>query len=141
MRLKIELPRNWSQQNNPDGPATFAREGSSAAFQVSWAEYRGGKPLGVTAEGLKQMAVDFGQKRFGDMIESAMGPCRFGSFGTAVFRSADYPRIQLWFISNGSDHIMVTHIFDQEPARDEISEAQVIANSLTLGPDLPARSS
>jgi hypothetical protein len=137
MRLKIELPTTWTQQSNPDGPATFCRQGSSSAFQVSWAEYRGGKLPDVTNDKLEGMATDFGQRHgFGEMLESSSGECRFGTFGTAVFYSAEYPRIQIWFISDGRDHIMATHICVVEPDAGEIAEVQRIADSLTLGSDL-----
>ncbi|MDB6025038.1 MAG: hypothetical protein JWM68_1261 [Verrucomicrobiales bacterium] len=137
MRLKIELPTTWTQQNNPDGPPTFCRQASTNAFQVSWAEYRGGKALPeVTADSLKQMATGFGQKNgFGEMVESSGGACRFGSFGTAVFRSAQHPRIQVWFICDGRDHIMATHICDREPEPIEVADAQQITSTLALGPE------
>lgn len=135
MRLKIELPTTWAQADNPDGPATFCREDGSGAFQVSWAEYRGGMlPSDVTAESLKQMAENFGQRNdFGEMTESSGGRCRYGMFGTGVFRSADHPRIQVWFVSDGRDHIMATHICSAQPEEGEIAEAQQIAASLALG--------
>ncbi len=141
MRLKIELPTTWAQQENPNGPATFCRQGSTSAFQVSWAEYQNGKPLPeITAESLKQMAAGFGRKQgFGDAVESSGGACRFGTFGTAVFHSAEHRRIQVWFISDGRDHIMATHICDREPALSEVGEAQQIASSLALGPEKAAK--
>src|SRR5262249_49496063 len=133
MRLKIQLPTTWSQQSNPNGPATFSRLGSSSAFQVSWAEYSGGKLTDVTTDKLKGLATDFGQKQgFGEMLESSTGVCTFGMFGTAVFRSREH-RIQIWFISDGRDHIMATHISDPEPDASEIAEVQQIARSLALG--------
>jgi hypothetical protein len=45
----------------------------------------------------------------------------------------------VWFISDGRDHIMATHICDYEPVSDEIAEAQQIASSLALGPEQPAK--
>lgn len=138
MRLKIQLPRTWAQQNIPNGPATFCRQDGNGAFQVSWAEYRGGPSPNVTANSLQEMATNFGMKQgFGEMLESTNGPCGFGMFGTAIFRSAEYPRIQIWFISNGRDHIMATHICDQEPVASEIAEVQHIAGGLALGPEQP----
>lgn len=126
------------QQNNPDGPTTFSRHGSSSAFQVSWAEYRGGKLPEVTADGLMEMATSFGQTQgLGEMLESTTGDCKFGIFGTAVFRSAQHPRIQIWFISDGRDHIMATHICDCDPEASEIAEVQQIASNLALGPEGP----
>ena len=141
MRLKIVLPATWASKDNPDGPATFCRQGSTSAFQVSWAEYRGGKPLPeITAVTLKQMATNFGAKNgFGEMVESSGGACRFGSFGSAVFRTGEHPRIQVWFISDGHDHIMATHICDLEPESSEIADVQQIASSLALGPEQPAK--
>jgi hypothetical protein len=139
MRLKIELPTTWAQQNNPKGPATFCRQASTNAFQVSWAEYRGQKSLPeVTADSMRQMATGFGQKNgFGEILESSGGACRFGSFGTAVFRSVRHPRIQVWFISDGRNYIMATHICDCQPESSEVAEAQNIAGSLALGPEQP----
>ena len=140
MRLKIQLPPLWAQFDNPNGPATFCREASTNAFQVSWAEYKGGKPPDVTTVKLQELATDFGPKNgFDELLESSVGKCRFGQFGTAVFRSAAYPRVQIWFISDGRDHIMATHICDREPAANEVVEANQIADSLALGPDQPAK--
>ena len=117
MRLKIELPTTWAQADNPDGPATFCREEGSGAFQVSWAESRGGKlPTDVTAESQKEMAKNFGQSNgFGEMTESSGGSCRYGVFGTGVFRSTEHRRMQVWFVSDGRDHIMATHVCSAEP--------------------------
>src|SRR3954470_22278831 len=124
MKLKIELRPGWVQMENPNGPATFGCENGSGAFQVSWAEYRGGElPAGVTPERLKQMAENFGRsKNFGMMGESSGGNCPYGMFGTAVFRSLTHARIQAWFISDGRDHIMATHICTTSPNENEIAE-------------------
>jgi hypothetical protein len=141
MRLKIELPSSWTQMDNPGGPATFYREDGSGAFQVSWAEYRGGKlPTDVTPTSLKQMAEKFGQSNgFGEMTEASGGNCPYGMYGTGVFRTAEHPRMQIWFVSNGRDHIMATHICSAQPNYIEIAEAQQIAASLALGPDQPPK--
>jgi hypothetical protein len=141
MRLKIELPATWKQYDNPDGPATFCRARSSNHFQVSWAEYRGRKALPeITADSLERMATDFGRKnRFGKLVESSGGECRFGQFGTAVYRSDRHARVQVWFVSDGRDHIMATHMCEDEPPAAEVAEAQQIAISLALGSELAAK--
>jgi hypothetical protein len=141
MRLKIELPTTWAQADNPDGPATFFRPDGQGSFQVSWAEYRGGTlPTDVTADNLKQMAERFGQsKDFGKIIESSGGSCRYGVYGTAVFCSAEYPRLQVWFVSDGRDHIMATHICCAQPDPCEIAEVRQIAAGLALGPEHPPK--
>jgi hypothetical protein len=136
MRLRIQLLPKWRQSEDPEGPATFGRDDGVGAFQVSWAEYRGGKlPTDVTAESLMQMVERFGeQNSFGQMIESSGGECRYGMYGTGVFHAADHPRIQAWYISDGRDFIMATHFCDEEPDPSEIAEVQQIAASLALGP-------
>jgi len=94
----------------------------------------------VTTAKLKDLATEFGQKKgFGEMLESSSGECRFGRFGSAVFSSVESPRIQIWFISDGRDHIMATHICDRNPEASEIAEAQQIADTLALGPDQPKK--
>jgi hypothetical protein len=137
MRLQIELPTTWAQQKNTGGPATFCRRSSSNAFQVSWAEYRGKQsPPGSGPDDLTQFAINFGIKNdSGELLEFNGGSCRFGNFGTAVFRSAQHPRLQIWVVSNGSDRILATHICSEPPDQDEIVEAQQIASTLALGPE------
>jgi hypothetical protein len=141
MRLKIELPATWTQVDGPDRPASFCRDNGSGTIQVSWAEYRGGElPTDITAESLKDMAETFGHSNgFGELAESSVGNCPYGMFGTGVFHSAEYPRIQVWFISNGRDHIMATHICSAPPEESEIADAQQIAASLALGPERPLK--
>ena len=141
MRLKVDLFSNWTRVNDENGPARFCRRGSTNAFQVSWAEYRGKQPLAnVSLDKLKDFAVDFGRKNSsGELVESSSGTCGFGSFGTAVFRSEQHSRIQVWILTDGSDHILATHICDQPPEQNEIDEARRIATSLALGPEEPIK--
>ena len=139
MRLKIQLLTNWSHLQNVQGPACFQGHKSSAAIQVSWAEYDGQKPLRVISiDELKQMAVTFGQKNgSGALVESACGSCFFGSFGTATFSSATHPRIQVWFLTDGRNFILATHICCEKPDPDEVRETEAIVSSLALGPGNP----
>jgi hypothetical protein len=141
MRLKIELLLNWMRRPDIPGAAAFSRKGSTSVFQVSWAEYRGKQPLHkIGVDGLRQFAIDFGQKQAsGELVESSSGPCRFGNFGTAVFRSGEHPRIQIWIVTDGTDHILATHICDRHPEPSEIVEVQQIAGSLALGPEKPKK--
>jgi hypothetical protein len=134
MRLKIQLHPTWYQDKKNDGPATFCRANSSSAFQVSWAEKKGGAIPNPSGKDLIAFALNFGaQNNFGEVVESRDGTCRFGNYGTAIFRSTKHSRIQLWIVSNGRDFIFATHICDQVPSNEEISEAQSIAESLALG--------
>jgi hypothetical protein len=80
------------------------------------------------------MACDFGRSQnSGQLVESTCGPCTFGGLGTAVFRSNQHARIQIWFLSNGRDFIMVTHICTSAPDPKEVAEVQQIVPGLTLG--------
>jgi len=136
MRLKIQIPKSWAAQENPNGPATFCRHLSHipGPLQVSWAEYSHGSIPNPSVQDLQRMAVEFGQKNgCGDLFESGSSSCVFGSMGTAIFRSSQHPRIQLWFLSNGRDFINVTHICPTEPDPIEVQEAQVIVRTLSLG--------
>ena len=127
MRLIIQMPASWSQHENPQGPATYCRHESTSALQVSWSEYRGQRALRKLSAGeLKQMATKFGrEKGFGEeLVESSGGPCTFGSFGTAVFRSGSHPRMQVWIITDGRDYILATHICSDGPDPVEVQETQ-----------------
>ena len=136
MRLNIKLPKGWSNYHNPDGPPTYCRDLSETPgpLQISWAEYKGGGLPNPSADDLKRMAEEFGQKHeFGELVESSSSPCEFGTMGTAVFHSTENPTIQMWHLSNGRDFIMVTHICPTEPDPIEVREAQEIVRTLTVG--------
>jgi hypothetical protein len=136
MRLKVQIPRHWARYN--DAGATFIRLTSevSGALQFSFGEYKGGEIPNPTPQDLQQMAAGYGPAHnLGELLESSSGPCVFGAMGTAVFRSAENSRVQIWFLSNGRDFIMATHICCHEPDPAEIADAQEIVRQLTLGPD------
>lgn len=79
MRLKIELPTTWRPQDNPDGPLTYVRQNSDGAFQISWAEYRGGKDLQMTPPSLEKLAQNFAQTNGNGAITSlSSGSCPYG---------------------------------------------------------------
>ena len=134
LRLKIQLTDSWHQLKNTDGPATFYRLKSDSPLQVSWAEYRGKQLLRkVTPDELKNAASNFGQKQgFGDLIESSNGDCKFGHFGTATFRSVEHPHIQVWFVTDGTDNILVTYICSKVPEPIEVQETREIAKTVAL---------
>jgi len=119
---------------------TFVRTGSTASFQVSWAECVGDKSPNSTVETLKQFVEGLARGNgWAQLIGPTGGPCTFGIYATAVFHANGFPRIQLWMISNGSDHIIATHVCDQKPSEREIAEAHRIALSLWLGTDAPPK--
>ena len=60
------------------------------------------------------------------------GACDLGTYGAAVFRSTDYPRIQFWYLSNGRDFVLATYVCTSEPEAAEVAEAQRIVGLLGL---------
>jgi hypothetical protein len=135
-RLHVQLLPNWTSADNPGGPATFIRTDSrdSGALQVSlMAEYKSGKPPLPTAEDLIELAQGHGERHdAGELVDRTSGACRLGTFGTAVFQSAEYPRLQFWYLSNGYDFVLATHVCATEPEGAEVTEAQQIVGMLGL---------
>jgi hypothetical protein len=43
--------------------------------------------------------------------------------------------VQVWFLSNGRDVIMASHIATQEPGDDELHESRRIVENLALVPE------
>jgi hypothetical protein len=135
-RVAVRLLPNWASADNPGGPATFVRTGTqdAGALQVSLlAEYTGGKPPQPTPDDLVKLARGHGERQdAGKLVETKSGPCQLGYFGTAVFHSAEFPRIQLWYLSNGYDFVLATHVCTVEPEDAEVTEAQQTVGMLGL---------
>lgn len=135
-RLQVRLLPNWARAENAGGPATFYRadHDDSGALQVTLsAEYTGGEVPNPSPEYLVALARRLGrQNDAGDLVEEASGACALGTFGTAVFRSEATPRFQLWFLSNGRDFVLATHICVAEPEPAEVVEARRIVEMLGL---------
>lgn len=137
IQAKVKLPKGWADHSdeNPDGRPTYLRDLSSVPgpLQISLTLYKGGVIPNPTGEDLQKMCEEFGsQHSLGELVESHCASCEFGMLGTAVFRSAEYPRFQVWHVSNGRDFIMVTHICPEEPDPTEVTDAQEIVRSVTL---------
>ena len=124
------------QADNPDGPATFYRTDSddSGALQVSlYAEYTGGKVPNPSPDDLVALAQGHGQRHdAGELVGTHSGACVLGRFGAAVYRAAEYPRIEVWCLCNGRDFVLATHICTVEPEAAEVSEAEEIVGMLML---------
>lgn len=135
--IRVKLPRGWSDHSleNPDGPPTFLRDISNlpSVFQVSFALQRGGEIPNPSCEDLIELAKKVGENMpAGDLIETSSGKCAFGIFGTAVFTSNEFPRTQIWYLSDGCNFILATHICPGTPEPKEVTEAQTIVDSLFL---------
>jgi hypothetical protein len=135
-RLQVFLLPNWARADNPDGPVTLYRTDSddSGALQVSpYAEYNACKVPNTLADDLVGFAQRYGQRRdAGELVGTLSGACILGKFGAAVFRSTEYPRFQVWVLSNRRGFVLATHICTVEPEAAEVSEAQEIVGMLML---------
>ena len=136
-RLKIVLPEGWSDHSheNPEGPPTFIRDRSQVpgAVQVSSAQYKGGAVPNPIPDDLIALSRGIGERQeAARLLETHSGECTFGIWGTAVFRTSECQRFQIWHLSNGRDLIFITHICCDEPDPDELAEAQDIVNRLNL---------
>lgn len=140
-KLKVWLPDDWANisNQNPEGPLTLAwkNAASTGAFQVSTAQYTGGRKPQPSESDLTELAIGFGkQQKWGKLTSSRSGKCMMGAFGTAAFkRKWLTPRnapayCQVWFISNGLDFILATFIAMQEPHDQELADAQRIAEAI-----------
>lgn len=135
-RLQVRLLPNWARSDNPGGPVTFYRTDSndSGALQASlYAEYTGGNVPNPLPPDLIALAQGHGQRHnVGELVDTDSGACDLGSYGTAVFRSEEHPRVQFWYLSNGRDFVLATHICTVEPETVEVAEAQRIVGMLGL---------
>lgn len=136
-QLKISLLEGWSDYSheNPDGPLTFLRDYSEVPgpLQVSYAIYEGGDDPKFDKNALIELCREFGRNAdFGELKKTACMTCVFGIMGTAVFRSQEFPRSQVWQLSNGQDLITVTHLCPETPEAKEVQEVQEIVKNISL---------
>jgi hypothetical protein len=133
----VGLLPGWSDYShqNPEGPATFLRESSKVPgpLQVSLIGYRGGEIPNPSLQSLVNMASEMGDTLGAtELVETTSGDCAFGRFGSAVFRSVECPRMQVWYLSDGYDFILATHICGGEPDWSEVAEVEEIVKRLTV---------
>lgn len=141
-RLLVTLPEGWSDISGevPEAGAMFIKGGreATAALQVSYGlnADSSGAAQSLLEEDLVEMAAtaQLGED-FGQVVEKYSGPALFGRMGTAVYRGGRYPRVQVWFVSNGRDLIMASHICTEEPSRQLLEESERIVRNLALLPE------
>ena len=137
MIIKAELPDGWSDHTfeDPSGPVTFLRDESNepGVIQITLTLYEDGKIPNPSCEDLIKLSTKVGENMpAGDLIETSSGKCTFGIFGTAIFKSKEFPRTQIWYLSDGFNFILATHIFAGFPEPEEVDEAQRIVSSLYI---------
>ena len=135
--IKVELPEGWSDcsHDNPEGPPTFIRDISNipGVFQVSLTLYKDGEIPNPSSEELIDLATRTGKSMpAGDLVETSSGKCKFGKFGTAIFQSIDFPLTQIWYLSDGLNFILATHIFSGSPEAGEVEEGQRIVDTISI---------
>ena len=135
--IKVTLLPEWSDysRENPAGPATFLRQTSEVPgpLQVSLAAYRAGEVPNPSPQDLVSLARKAGDTLGAtELVETASGECVFGHFGSTVFRSAESGRMQVWYLSDGYDFIIATHICPEEVDTLVVEQAQKIIKGLIV---------
>jgi hypothetical protein len=127
MRLKVEIPERWATEDEPLSVRCGQNE-----IQVFFDNVSESTPL-PAPEKLEDIAAGFGAEHlYGDVVESFSETCSFGKMGTAIFRSYECPRIQVWLLSNGKKLIWVIHVCRKAPDDRELSEARELVQALAL---------
>jgi hypothetical protein len=127
MRLKIQIPERWATEDEP----ISVRRGQNE-IQVFFDDISESTPLPGPEE-LEDTAAGFGVEHlYGDVVESFSETCSFGKMGTAVFRSLECPRIQVWLLSNDKKLIWVIHVCRKAADDRELSEARELVQTLGL---------
>lgn len=145
-RLLVNLPEGWSDISSqvPDAGAMFVKggPGATSALQISYGLNSVPSQTPITEDDLIHMAAssDFGVN-FGQVIASHGGPSLFGHMGTAIYTGGKYPRVQVWFLSNGKDIIMASLVSAEPPDDLLLTEAQEIVQTLALVPGDPSNPS
>jgi len=135
----INLPDGWKDcsEENPGGPPTFIRTASESpgVLQCSMELYAGGEKPQPDEDGLVKMAINVAcEQDWGEFVKSDHGKCAFGIYGTAIFKSAKHNHMQVWYLSNGLDFILVTLISDSNASSQKALEAQNIVKKLNIKP-------
>jgi hypothetical protein len=82
---------------------------------------------------LAGIAGGFGAEHlYGETVEEYSGPCAIGSMGTAVFRSEECPRIQVWLLCGSRRLVYVIHVCHEVPTDKEIAEVADMVQTLSL---------
>ena len=130
VRLNIQIAERWATEEEPLSIRCGRNE-----IQVFFDDIAEPTPV-PKPEALEDIAGGFGlQRLYGDIVESSSGHCCFGSLGTAVFRSHECPRIQVWLLSNGKTLIWAIHVCHDAPDERELFEAKELVQALSLAPE------
>src|SRR5262249_381520 len=97
---------------------------------------KSGKVPNPSTKDLIELAQAHGERHnVGKLVETLSGACDMGNYGSAVFRSTEYPRIQIWYLSNGRDFVLATYVCTAQPEAEEVAQAQQIVSMLRLSAD------
>jgi len=125
MPLKIAIPERWATEAEP--LSIRCGQNEIQIFCDDADESSIPKP-----EHLEDIASGFGvEQLYGEVVDSSSAICTFGRMGTAIFHSHEFPRVQVWLLTNSRSLIWVIHICREEPSEVELSEARVLIHTLS----------
>jgi hypothetical protein len=152
LRLNIQLPDGWRQVTNTGYADSDINGGNFAVFQsgrsddaltINWSESNG--PIKSSPDELKDAVVRFGLRNpsgnlsnSNELLNASSGSCSLGSYGTAIFRSAAFPRSQIWLMTD-EKYYSIEGIYkcSKEPDPAEVREVQNMMSTVMVGPEGP----
>jgi hypothetical protein len=132
--LRFEIPEDWmdiSADLAPGSPPTLAPRAGVGVLQVSIAEYQGGSRPYVKESDLNALFRRFCEMHSLTGIQPSTLPA--GSrLGVGGISNTDRETIAIWYLSNGTDVVLVTYtsLEPQNPATvKELARATEIVKS------------
>lgn len=133
--LTVRLPLGWVDVTDdlPDGsPYTLARGDGVGALQFSTARYRADARPEIRAEDLRDLLEEFAEARSLGEPNVSLSTSNTVQIAVSDF-SVQGDFIRAWYVSNGSDIVLVTYVADSGEGAalaNELSEAASIVASI-----------
>jgi hypothetical protein len=130
----VSAPESWIDTTEDveaeDAPFTLAkRDAGVGALQFSIALYSDGEEPNIDSDRLKEMLVDFADKKgLGNGFDGYHDEGRVGVVGASYHVGDDLVRI--WYCSDERNVALVTYVCDWDKTSDELKECDEIVRSI-----------
>ena len=133
--MNLELPsEEWKDLTEQTGVNTLAKEDGIGALQFSVATYQSGTRPGVDRTALREMLVDFFErKELGTPATFLDRKGRMTSVSADCRRDGEF--IRVWYLSDGDNVVLATYLTSEtRDARliDELRDADQIVASVEI---------
>jgi hypothetical protein len=131
--LQITTPADWldvtTEIEESTPPLSLAKPNGVGAIQFTMAEFRGGKPPGITLDTLSDLLADFAQSRkFGRGFASTRQDEPLLTVAASFDIAGRFWRV--WYCSNGQSVALVTYNCGNNQQQAELSDCENIVRSL-----------